>query len=57
MVPGESYVIEPVTFAGRLISAFTMVVGLSIFALVIARIATFLVDDDDTEVADRSTTG
>ncbi len=47
MLAGESYAIEPVTLAGRLITAFTMVVGLAIFAAVIARVAAFLVDDPD----------
>ncbi len=47
MLAGESYAIEPVTVAGRLITAFTMVVGLAIFAAVIARVAAFLVDDPD----------
>lgn len=47
MLAGESYTIGPVTLAGRLITAFTMVVGLAIFAVVIARVAAFLVDDPD----------
>ncbi len=49
MVSGETYIDEPVTLAGKLISAFTMVVGLSIFAAVIARVAAFLVIDDDLD--------
>ena len=51
MVSGETYTNEPETLAGKLIAGFTMVVGLSIFAAVIARIAAFLVDDDDDGVA------
>jgi len=49
MLAGESYAIEPVTLAGRLITAFTMIVGLAIFAAVIARVAAFLVDDSDDD--------
>jgi hypothetical protein len=52
MVSGETYIDEPVTLAGKLISAFTMVVGLTIFAAVIARAATFLVTDDDLDGTD-----
>jgi hypothetical protein len=51
MVSGETYTNEPETLAGKLISGFTMVVGLSIFAAVIARIAAFLVGGDDDDGA------
>jgi voltage-gated potassium channel len=47
MLAGESYTIEPEALAGRLITAFTMIVGLAIFAAVIARVAAFLVDDPE----------
>ena len=50
MLAGESYAIEPLTLAGKLIAAFTMIVGLAIFAAVIARVAAFLVDDPDRPV-------
>ncbi len=41
--------IYPVTTAGRIIGGFTMIVGISTFALVTAKVAQFLVrpDDDD----------
>jgi voltage-gated potassium channel len=38
--------VYPVTSAGRIIGGFTMLVGISTFALVTARIARFLVRDD-----------
>ncbi len=38
--------IYPVTFAGRLIGAFTMLVGISTFAVVTAKVAEFLVRAD-----------
>jgi voltage-gated potassium channel len=38
--------VYPTTTAGRLVGAFTMVVGISTFALVTAKIAQFLVRDD-----------
>lgn len=38
--------IYPVTVAGRLIGAFTMLVGISAFALVTAKVASFLVRPD-----------
>ena len=37
--------IAPVTFTGRAIALVTMVVGISTFAVVTARVASFLVDD------------
>ncbi len=40
--------IYPVTAVGRIIGVFTMVVGVSAFAIVTARIARFLVQSDDT---------
>lgn len=39
--------IAPVTTAGRIVGAFTMIVGISVFAIVTARIASFLGADDD----------
>lgn len=47
MAAGESTLVEPVTAAGKLIAAFTLVVGLAVFAAVIARVAAFLVGGDD----------
>lgn len=47
MAAGESTTVEPVTMAGKLIAAFTLVVGLAVFAAVIARVAAFLVGGDD----------
>ena len=38
--------IYPVTTAGRIIGGFTMIVGISTFALVTAKIAQFLVRPD-----------
>jgi voltage-gated potassium channel len=38
--------IYPVTTAGRIVGGFTMVIGISTFALVTAKIAQFLVRDD-----------
>ena len=38
--------IYPVTTAGRIIGGFTMIVGISTFALVTAKIAQFLVRSD-----------
>ena len=45
---GEIY---PVTVAGRIIGGFTMIVGISTFALVTAKVAQFLVRTDDAEGA------
>jgi voltage-gated potassium channel len=53
MLAGESYAIEPLTLAGKLITAFTMIVGLAIFAAVIARVAAFLVVDPDEQPSAR----
>lgn len=39
--------IYPVTGAGRIIGGFTMIIGISTFALVTAKVAQFLVHDDD----------
>lgn len=39
--------IAPVTLAGRIVGVATMVVGISTFAVVTARVAAFLVADDD----------
>ena len=39
--------IYPVTGAGRIIGGFTMIIGISTFALVTAKVAQFLVRDDD----------
>lgn len=39
--------IYPVTGAGRVIGGFTMIIGISTFALVTAKVAQFLVRDDD----------
>ena len=39
--------IYPVTAAGRIIGGFTMIVGISTFALVTAKVAQFLVRSDD----------
>ena len=41
----------PVTFAGRVIGVFTMVVGVSTFALGTAKLAQFLVGDDSDDEA------
>jgi uncharacterized membrane protein len=38
--------VSPVTFPGRVIGAFTMVVGISTFAVVTAKVAEFLVRSD-----------
>jgi voltage-gated potassium channel len=38
----------PVTAAGRLVGVFTMLVGISTFAVVTARVAAFLTRDDDS---------
>lgn len=40
---GYGDIFTPVTFAGRLIGAFTMLVGISTFAVVTAKVAEFLV--------------
>ncbi|HEX5588597.1 MAG TPA: potassium channel family protein [Acidimicrobiia bacterium] len=48
----------PVTAAGRIIGGFTMVVGISTFALVTAKFAEFLVRSDrEDELADDNRTG
>lgn len=39
--------IYPITVAGRIIAVFTMVVGISVFAIVTARIARFLIGSED----------
>lgn len=52
MAAGESTTVDPLTLAGKLIAAFTLVVGLAVFAAVIARVAAFLVGgDNDPDVA------
>lgn len=53
MLAGETYTVEPVSLAGRLIAGFTMVVGLAVFAAVIGRIAAFVVGDGDRDVQAR----
>jgi voltage-gated potassium channel len=40
----------PVTTAGRLVGAFTMLIGISTFAVVTAKVAEFLVRRDDSDV-------
>jgi voltage-gated potassium channel len=40
--------IFPVTIAGRVIGGFTMIIGISTFAVVTARVAQFLVRDDES---------
>ena len=44
--------IFPVTVAGRIVGGFTMIVGISTFALVTAKIAQFLVRPDATSTDD-----
>jgi voltage-gated potassium channel len=44
--------IYPVTMAGRIVGGFTMIVGISTFALVTAKIAQFLVRPDATSTDD-----
>jgi voltage-gated potassium channel len=38
--------ISPVTFVGRVVGGFTMVVGISTFAIITAKVAEFLVRSD-----------
>ena len=44
--------IYPVTVAGRIVGGFTMIVGISTFALITAKIAQFLVRPDATSTDD-----
>lgn len=46
--------IYPVTAAGRIVGGFTMVVGISTFAIVTAKVAQFLVLDDGVAEPDRA---
>ena len=46
--------IYPVTGAGRLIAGFTMLVGISTFAVVTAKVAEALVRGETADPADRS---
>jgi hypothetical protein len=47
--------ITPHTVAGRIIGIFTMVVGISTFAIVTAKVAEFLVRSDRADEASRLT--
>lgn len=45
--------VYPITTAGRLVGGFTMVVGISTFAVVTAKVAEFLVRNAPTETPKR----
>lgn len=48
--------VYPVTAAGRVVGGFTMVIGVSVFAVVTAKVASFLVRSDDAPPADAAPT-